>query len=335
MGPTQRIVQRVKWLVAVVLDAAGVLAWLRGRRAARGDVAVLWLHRVDGTPDARVPMGVPPNVFRRLVSELCGRYDVSSWEACVAGVGRPAPRARVAITFDDGYADNATHAWPILREAGVTAVFCLTTAFLDGAPLWWEAVAAAVNREGPRYPVDGVGEATYGEAAERRIAALKTRPNFERVATVAEIVSGGFAHALPPALSWDAARRMATEGAVLGGHTATHPVLTTCEPGELAAELADSRTRIQKEIGAPVTLFAYPNGSHDESVVAATREAGYTHAFTIEKGTFSAGTDPLRIPRIGVSEPKYSLNGADFSWPLFEAEMLGVFDWLLARRWRR
>jgi len=65
---------------------------------------------------------------------------------------RPLPGRRVLITFDDGYADFAEHAWPLLRRYGFSAlVFVVTdrvgeTADWDaalggGAPLLtWDAI---------------------------------------------------------------------------------------------------------------------------------------------------------------------------------------------------
>jgi hypothetical protein len=164
---------------------------------------------------------------------------------------------------------------------------------------------------------------------------MKTLPDEVRRRAVSSLGDLPIGAATPTALAWDAARRMRAAGAELGGHTRTHPILPRCDDAVLVDELRTSRDTLARELDEVPTLFAYPNGSLDDRVVAATREAGYAHAFTTERGLFTRRTDPLRIPRLGVSEPRYSLDGRRFSWTLFEAEMLGVFDALLLRRMRR
>ncbi len=45
--------------------------------------------------------------------------------------GAPVPEKPVVLTFDDGYLDNYTLAWPILRRYGHRAVIWMTTDFID------------------------------------------------------------------------------------------------------------------------------------------------------------------------------------------------------------
>jgi peptidoglycan/xylan/chitin deacetylase (PgdA/CDA1 family) len=294
MSAQQRLAQLLKWAVAAVLRAIGFTAWLRGRRARSGEVPVLWFHRIDGTPEARLPMAVPPRVFGELVRHLRRHYVISSWEdglrAAEARNGGP----HVVLTFDDGYLDNAAVAWPILRDAGVTGVFFVTTAFVGGdRPLWWEVIAAT-HASGGRHPLNAAGEATYG-AAEPVIEALKRAANAKReraVSHAAETLQDPIdAAALPSAFTWGEARLMAGEGAIFGGHTVGHPVLPRCTDEEVERELG-CRGIIADRLGVETVLFAYPNGSHDDRVVDAVARAGYRYAFTTRKGYYTAATDP-------------------------------------------
>ena len=59
----------------------------------------------------------------------------------------------VMVTFDDGYIDNYTTAFPILGEAGVRATFFVTTGFIDTPrPAWWDEIAWMV-RSSPNSPL--------------------------------------------------------------------------------------------------------------------------------------------------------------------------------------
>ncbi len=338
MSAPQRLVQLVKWTVAFLLRASGFLAWLRRRRARRGEIPVLWFHRVAGTPSARVPMAVPPEIFREMVAAISRRYRVTGWDACVRAARDRDPTPHLVITFDDGYRDNAEVAWPIVRDAGGTAVFCLTTSFVGGfAPLWWEVIGAG-RREGGAFPLDATGEAVYGAAAEAEIERLKAVPNRalqEEIQTVLAAAAGRLdPKTLPEALTWPQARQMAAEGAEFAAHGVSHAILTNCTDSELDGEIEACGRAMREELGREVRLFAYPNGSCDDRVAERVRGAGFTHAFVTESGFYGVGADPLRIPRIGVSTPKYSLDGKRFSRTIFEAEILGVFDVLLLRRAR-
>ncbi|HEU5481453.1 MAG TPA: polysaccharide deacetylase family protein, partial [Candidatus Tumulicola sp.] len=75
------------------------------------------------------------------------------------------------MTFDDGYADNATVALPILREAGVHATFFVATSYLDGGRMWNDTVIEAVRAaRGPGLDLAaaGLGEHAIATVAERR-----------------------------------------------------------------------------------------------------------------------------------------------------------------------
>jgi peptidoglycan/xylan/chitin deacetylase (PgdA/CDA1 family) len=97
-------------------------------------------------------------------------------------------------------------------------------------------------------------------------------------------------------LSWDQVRALHEAGWEIGSHSVTHPRLTDLSDAALAVELADSRDRCARELGAPCRTLAYPYGAQDSRVRAAAREAGYSAAAGVRPGPF----DPFCWPRIGV-----------------------------------
>jgi peptidoglycan/xylan/chitin deacetylase (PgdA/CDA1 family) len=67
----------------------------------------------------------------------------------------------------------------------------------------------------------------------------------------------------------------------LGNHTANHAILTNYDPQQIRAELQGAQDAIREMTGLTPISVAYPNGAHDDEVVAACREVGLKIGFTI------------------------------------------------------
>jgi len=125
-------------------------------------------------------------------------------------------------------------------------------------------------------------------------------------------------------LSWDDVRRLASEGLEFGGHTRTHPILTTMPLDEAREEITGSHERISAELGRPPVAFAYPNGSRMDFTrehEAAVRQSGYSLAFSLEPGPIAltkARQRPMAIRRIYV--------GFKDDMPRFAAKLAGAWQ---------
>lgn len=94
-------------------------------------------------------------------------------------------------------------------------------------------------------------------------------------------------------------------GMEVGAHSRTHPRLTGCTDAELQDEITGSKADLEALIGEPVTQFCYPYGDLDERVVAATRQAGYDAATTVQRGRARSGDDVMLLRRVLVSGSTY------------------------------
>ena len=84
----------------------------------------------------------------------------------------------------------------------------------------------------------------------------------------------------------------------MGSHTRSHPHLTTlADEDALAAELADFRAAVTRELGRPCRSIAYPFGDADRRVVEMTRRSGYEAGGAIGS---TRPPSPLDWPRVGV-----------------------------------
>jgi peptidoglycan/xylan/chitin deacetylase (PgdA/CDA1 family) len=219
---------------------------------------------------------------------------------------RTLPPRAACITFDDGYADSAEVALPILQRHQTTATFFVASGFLDGGCMWNDAVIEVVrNAPGERLNLGraGFGVVDIGCPVRRRavidmlIAALKYLPPAERIERVKRMAR----RFTPTMLSSDQLIALHRAGMAIGAHTVSHPILSAISNAEARAEIADGRARLQDIIQAKVALFAYPNGKpgqdFEERHAAMLRSQGFDAAVTSAWGAARATTDPFYLPR--------------------------------------
>jgi len=117
---------------------------LRNRSAS---AAFLCYHSVH--PDGPPYLSLPPETFERQLARLRRSGDKTATLGALEAIRRgERPSARqVLLTFDDGFLDNYTHAFPLMRAYGVSGlIFLLPPAVDTGGPLTWPEVAQRAGR---------------------------------------------------------------------------------------------------------------------------------------------------------------------------------------------
>ncbi len=187
------------------------------------------------------------------------------------------PYNSVVITFDDGYASNCTMAYPILKQYGLKA-----------------NIAVVVSSSEIAVDVSQYDDSAYGL----------------------------------PHLTFDQMREMAQSGIIeFGSHTydghgsvvinakgETGPAMVNKiyfgngvleSPWEyrerVANDLALSKSILEKELGVPITYFAYPYGRHNDTLTQALKDTGYLIAVTTQPNQAVAGNSLLLLPRVNAS----------------------------------
>jgi peptidoglycan/xylan/chitin deacetylase (PgdA/CDA1 family) len=101
-------------------------------------VPILMYHYVStpppGSDEYRINLSIEPTVFRQHLQYLKDNgYTTISLYALDEALseGTPLPEKPVVLTFDDGYIDHYTNAFPLLREFGMTATFFIITDTAD------------------------------------------------------------------------------------------------------------------------------------------------------------------------------------------------------------
>jgi peptidoglycan/xylan/chitin deacetylase (PgdA/CDA1 family)/GT2 family glycosyltransferase/2-polyprenyl-3-methyl-5-hydroxy-6-metoxy-1,4-benzoquinol methylase len=212
---------------------------------------ILVYHAVaPGGPAGLARYRVTPKEFEEQLSYLrdAGYYGIrlEEWHAAMIE-HKPLSGRAVLITFDDGYLDFLTCAWPLLKQYGFSATVFLVAGRVGGSNRW----------------DDGYGEPL-------------------------------------PLLGWNDIRRLRGEGIDFGSHSTNHPLLTALSPTQVVCEAARSRAILQRELGEPVSAFAYPYGDEDHIVQHIIGACGYTFGLTCRSARAGLWESLLALPRIEI-----------------------------------
>lgn len=283
---------------------------LRLQRKPR--LSVLAYHRVLPAHDPLLPGEPSAAEFEHRMRWVKANFDVLPLGEAVRALREDRlPRRALSITFDDGYADNHDVALPILRRLGLSATFFVATGFLDGGCMFNDVVIESVRQApGPDLDLDdlGLGRHPLGSvdqrarAIERILARLKYFEVGRRRDAAGEIARRAGTRAPSDLMmSTEQVRALHAAGMQIGAHTVTHPILAEIPAARARHEMAASRAQLESITGAPVRLFAYPNGGprrdyHGEHAALA-REVGFEAAVSAAWGAARAGDDLYQIPR--------------------------------------
>ncbi len=279
---------------------------------ARGRLSILIFHRVLDEPDPLFPDIPDIARFEAQMRWIARWFNVLSLDEAVQRLATNSlPSRALAITFDDGYADNATVAAPLLNGLGLTATFFVTSGVLNSGRMWNDTVIEAIRRV-PKGILDlqraGFGNVAIDTLASRRdviehlINRIKRLPHAERRDVVARVAEECDVE-LPGDLmmTTEQLREAVRLGMTVGGHTVTHPILCSLDDRQAEREIRQGRDELRQLTGQSVDLFAYPNGvpgiDYDGRHVAIVRRCGFRAAVSTASGVASGRSDRYQLPR--------------------------------------
>jgi peptidoglycan/xylan/chitin deacetylase (PgdA/CDA1 family) len=270
------------------------------QRFSRGP-RILVYHRVTTLKSDPQWLAVRPCNFAAQLKVLCDEANVVSMaELRRLQTGGRIPDRTVAITFDDGYADNLLEAAPLLAARNTPAtVYVSAIACTEQREFYWDELerlvlnavfvprdfaleVAGVRHEftvGDEAPIDRIDQrahliwnATMPATSLRQkcylrlCGILKPLDDPARQAALAQMRTRAGAR-----LEVRASHRLLTvtelrllaqlPGISIGAHGVTHAMLSMLSKQQQAVELQGSKARLEQEIGTTVQSFAYPYGS--------------------------------------------------------------------------
>lgn len=304
--------------------AVGAVALMRFLH--RNSLTILLYHGVAPQTDAGIAnyrgKFITPAAFDHQIAYFKKHYKILDLDDAISSlrVGTLPPNA-LAITFDDGYRNFYTHAYPILKKHRVRATMFLTSDFvLDKQPLWVDRLEYAM----------GHGTSTRAEKMRRddtlrselkKLPARERDVRIKKIEQEAGVMFSDFAadREIYAPLSLEEIRDLRSAGMTFAAHTLTHPILARESEEDGAREIKDSVARLTEAIGPLSRTFAYPNGQEGDWRGAherAAQEAECTAALTTIEGVNTPKTHPYRLHR-------FTLDATDHT-PAFAAIASGV-----------
>jgi peptidoglycan/xylan/chitin deacetylase (PgdA/CDA1 family) len=243
---------------------------------------------------------------------------------CIQNNISPPPKS-VVITFDDGYANNATLAAEELNRWALPWSEFLPARLIEHQERQWIDDLYMLIHAGSckrlKLDWDGMDSQWPLDTLENRraaahfvIQALRYCPEAIRLRRFAEVCAhysqdevetlrARFTSFAP--MTWQQARALQSAGVDVGSHSFSHIALAPQDPVTIREELAQARTLIQERLGDHSPHFSYPYG-RPSSISSETEEAiadmGYACAVTLEQQIIDCeNCKLLELPRLIVS----------------------------------
>jgi peptidoglycan/xylan/chitin deacetylase (PgdA/CDA1 family) len=333
----------VKSSFASTLYHAGLLSKLINSRL-RNRAVVLTYHRVIPSSEiADCPSNpgivVSSRAFEAQMRFLRRHFRPLSLDRFVSMVveRKPFEPRSCLVTFDDGWRDNSTHARPILEKYEIPAVVYLATGYIGTDRRFWQESMTesllSIRRQRKKIgedlelavlrpclvPADDVARA----AISRLVASFKgvASEEIDRFQNKLAELAGGAGET--PAeerhfMDWDEVAAMKSAGVEIGCHGVNHLFLTDART-DVAFEVEKSKKILEEKFGASPSSFCYPNGDYDSSAVEVVRRAGFSVAFSTDRGYVSRADDPYLLKRNNICEE------ATRTVPMFLARIAGLW----------
>ncbi len=297
-------------LTARLIRAMGDAIAPRGK--GDGRLCVVNYHRVLESPDPLLESEPDIGTFRWQMELLADCFNVMPLHEAVAALAteRMPPRA-VCITFDDGYRSVHDFALPILQELSLPATVFVTSGYVGQGNMWNDRIIEAIQtlQTGPLDLRElGLGVHSLANMVDRKLAVdklteaskyLPPKARLDLTRKLERLVGDALAHGLM--LTQQMLLNLAQQGIEIGGHTVSHPILTSLEDENARYEITAGKQQLEALIGKPVRLFAYPNGKvgmdFDARHVQMAKDAGFAAAFTTAVSAATRKHDRFQLPR--------------------------------------
>ncbi len=235
-------------------------------------VGEVWcLHRVvqerSRFTDNR-DLEITPDYLEQLITtKLSQGYWFVDIDTFIEASHHRKPGKLINISFDDGFADIFTNAYPVLKQQNIPFTVYVCTDMPDGrADLWWLQLEHLAN-----------GDTEWFSQTMKEIYLSNRDFAAAMHSTTSSTPDTSLCRQL--SLSWEQLRTMLSEGlCTIGSHGVSHSALPLLQEPQILHELQNSKKRIQEMLGVEVRHFSYPHSLYNETTNRLVWQAGYSTA---------------------------------------------------------
>ncbi len=351
MNSKDKIKYAIKVFIAFLLYYTGIL-YIYRIICLRKKTIVLMYHRVlpkvlrEGT-FSHSGIIVDDAIFEMQVRYLKKIFKVVTLEEFSRKhrEGINFDRPACLITFDDGWKDNYTYAYPILKKYEMPATIFMPVNYIDNNIQFWQEKLTGIlmdmyfmgkdNTDNYQMYFDllkkynlqeimSVSEDNIRSSVAEEVSKMKmlTYKEIEQIiAGLSENVefSKGGMENCDSFLSWDEVRQMKDDGISFGSHGMNHKILTNVTSSEAEYEIAESMKVLKNKINEDISSISYPNGNYKSNIIEMVKSHGYQTAFSTENGFVDMADNPYSLKRVNIH------NDVTDNIPMFLCVILGVF----------
>lgn len=302
---------------------------------------VLLYHRIAKPQSDVWNISVTPENFEQHLHALQKTKKVIDLKALIKDIANNSIKKNsIAITFDDGYANNFYTAKPLLEKYELPATFFIASCNIDKPKeFWWDelehlflfserlpsVVSLIINEAEFEFNFQGE-EILSGELIQKHAswkAFEETPPSlrceffltiwqelkplqFEQQQTEIEVIKkliGNSTSSRPEykCMTSDQIKELQSNKLFdVGAHTVTHPSLPFHNKIYQKKEMAENKFFLEKIISNKVDFLAYPYGDYNDNTLIAADETGFSAAFTTDENIISKKSSIFRLPRYQV-----------------------------------
>lgn len=303
-------------------------------------LTIVTYHRISDKNINKISCSLPflftsQNIFEKQLLFFNKWYKIISFDDLTNPF---IPWNSLVITFDDGYEDNYTNVYCILKENHFRATFFLVAnAIGNETPkiFWWDrafAYLTKIRSSGKELPLSQTNKKVscifracqnnYSRLFEElnKVESHEIEDYLDEIQMTYGIDSDGLFRE-NAMLNWEQVTEMSRD-MDFGSHTCSHMNLLKIGEYQRISEIAESKKLIEEKLTRKVRAFSYPAGKFNRDLQQIVQNAGYGFAVTTEKG-INRLNELYTLKRINVwEETSLSLSGR-FSKGFFAYKLLG------------